>query len=262
MRFLVICLLATIFTNSSSALENSIGLLEQGVQVYQKAIDTKDRNRRVDLFSQAQAIFSNLVQQQSESVSAELYLNLGNAALGAEDLGQAILAYHQALAAQPKNARAQQNLQHARSLLPDWIPQPEDSVSFGSFFDWAKRMRPTDWFGLAAITFMIALAALAIYVRTDSTAIRNAGILAGCLWLALLLRGLTASQASDTQLAVVTASEITVRSADSINAPARFAQPLVGGAEVKIVTDRDDWLRIQLFDGREGWVPRSALLRI
>ena len=56
--------------------------------------------------------------------------------------------------------------------------------------------------------------------------------------------------------------EVTARSADSPNAPARLTQPLPGGTEVKVIEDRNDWLRVRLYDGRDAWLPATSVRQI
>ena len=67
----------------------------QAASTYQAALETPDRNHRVQKFSEAEALFTKAIStvrdssasQSSSDASAELYVNLGNAALGAEHLG-------------------------------------------------------------------------------------------------------------------------------------------------------------------------------
>ena len=58
---------------------------------------------------------------------------------------------------------------------------------------------------------------------------------------------------------MVIVPEMIARSPDSAGAPARLPQPLPSGTEVRIVELRGDWSRIRLYDGRDAWLPRSAV---
>jgi hypothetical protein len=218
----------------------------------------------VQLFGRAEALFLRVIDQQkaedaNHPLSADLYLNLGNAALGAEHLGPAIIAYRRALLSDPTHARARQNLQHARTLLPDWVPTPDEDGRIGSFFDWTRRLRQGEWFGVAAIAFLIMMMLAAIYMRTGKSAARNLAVLIGILWIGMLGRALLDRTRESAPPAVVVVPEVTARSADSINAPARFPEPLPGGSELQIEENRDDWIRVRLYDTREAWLPASAI---
>ena len=101
-------------------------------------METKDRNLRLAKFARAEQLFRQLIEgdarRANNSRCTELYVNMGNAASQAERLGPAIAAYRRALALAPQQARAQQNLAYARSLLPDWIRREETYRLIDSLF--------------------------------------------------------------------------------------------------------------------------------
>jgi hypothetical protein len=60
--------------------------------------------------------------------------------------------------------------------------------------------------------------------------------------------------------AILTADAVTLRSADSVGAPAVFDKQLPPGTECTILEKRDTWLRVQLADGGTiGWVTAGSL---
>ena len=61
---------------------------------------------------------------------------------------------------------------------------------------------------------------------------------------------------------VVTVPESVARSADSVHSEAAFSQPLPSGTELRILDERDDWLRVSLANGREAWVRRASVARV
>ncbi len=264
MRYLALLVVLATQISDTVVAADSRDLLQQAIETYQSALDTSDRGQRVQSFSRAESLFASAIQQQwtedpSHRTSADLYVNLGNAALGAEHLGPAILAYRRALLADPKHRRARQNLQHARGLLPDWVPTPEENIAIGSFFDWTRGLKPADWSGLAAIAFLITMLLAAVYLRTGKATARHLAIVFGIIWIGTLAKPLIDQSKQSQRLAVVIVPDVIARSADSINAPARFPEPLPSGSELYILDDRDDWIRVQLFDSREAWVPASAI---
>lgn len=261
-------LLLTLISQSSFGDDNVKETVSQAVATYQSALDEIDRDRRVQLFRRAEILFSQVIQERIASspdqpFDADLYANQGNAALGAERLGPAILAYRRALDTEPNHRRAIENLEYARTLLPDWVPRPEqDTVSFGSLIDGVRLVRPSDWFGIAVVVFVLSMLVFAIYLRSGVTAWRNAGIVGCVAWIATLAWALTTASAIGERVAVVVTPEVIARSADSINAPSKFRDPLPEGTEVRVVEDRDDWIRVQLYDSREVWLPASAIVTV
>jgi tetratricopeptide (TPR) repeat protein len=239
-------------------------LLEEAVQEYRAALDGADRDQRLERFRRAELLFARLIDGDQEDSSgmfrnADLYVNLGNAAMGAEHLGRAILAYRRALQLDPDHRRARQNLEHARTLLPNWVPRPEEGGLLDTFFFWSRRLSTGELQTLAAGMFLIAAALVACSIRWSQPLLRNLAAIPGIAWLLLLGLMLFRWSGNDGEAAVVVVPEIIARSADSAGAPPRLPQALPSGTEVQVIETRDQWTRIRLFDGRDAWLPGSAL---
>jgi hypothetical protein len=238
-----------------------VALVREAVAAYGEALDTTERDLRLARFEEAARLFAAAARRGRPS--ADLYANWGNAALQAERLGEAILAYRRALEVDPDHARARQNLAHARTLLPEWVPKETPRTLFDSFFFWHRSLSPRERMRLAAACFAAATLALAASIRWRSGLLRTAAWVPALAWA-----GLFASLAVDavgggrSAVAVVTAPEAVVRAADSIHAPARFSRPLPSGAEVRVLETRDDWLRVSLANGRDGWLRASSVTRV
>ena len=238
-------------------------LLEKAVSEYRSALDCSDRGERLAKFRRAELLFARLIKGDPEEAfpairNADLYVNLGNAALGAERLGPAILAFRRALQLDPDHPRGVQNLRHARSLLPEWVPRPSEGSLLDTFSTWSDRLAQSEILFIAAGTFLVASILLACSIRWRQTAFRNLAVIPAVAWLLLILLVLFARSGDAGDAAVVTVPEVIARSADSSGAPARLPQPLPGGTELEVVETRDDWTRVRLFDSREAWLPTSA----
>ncbi len=231
--------------------------LEQAIDAYTQAQAVTARGERLAGFHQAQRLFEHAATQGARS--ADLYTNLGNAALQAERLGPAILAYRRALVLDPDQARARQNLRHARTLLPAWVPKPEPAGALESFFIWRHFLNPAEQAAIAALSFLLAALLLAVAIYRRSPLARNLALLPLLVWLGLLLSAVTQVRAGGTKQAVLITDETIARAADSPNAPMRFAQPLPAGTEVGIREARAHWVHIVLANGRDAWVTRGAV---
>jgi len=256
--------LVSVFLPAGALAASGEQLLGEAVGEYRAALDSQDRDQRLEKFRRAELLFSRLATGRDGDSSkpirnADLYVNLGNAALGAERLGPAILGYRRALALDPNHHRAEQNLEHARTLLPDWVPRPERGGLLTTFFAWVGRLSAGEVQTLAAVMFFLAVALLAGAIRWRQPAFRNLAAVPGILWLLLLGVALSRSFGKSDDAAVVVVPEIIARSADSLGAPPRLPQPLPSGTEVRVVEMRDEWARVRLFDGRDAWLPRSAV---
>jgi len=233
--------------------------LQQALSVYQQAQDTSDREQRLAAFRQAEQLFAKVAEQGGGN--ADIYANQGTAALQAERLGPAIVAFRQALQRDPNHVRARLNLLHTRSLLPRWIPKPEQDI-FDSFFSWDQAWSVAERTAAAGLCFLLAALLLAAAIRWRVAPLRVLAVLPGLLWLALLTSVLTDIWFADYPAAVVIVDDTVARVADSGNAPAAISQGLPEGTELEVYELRRDWARVVLSDGRSVWVPRSSLTLI
>ncbi len=251
---------AALLASAALAAADKVGpgdLLSRALDTYARALDTEERDQRLEAFHRSEMLFERLVE--SGNGSPELYTNLGNAALQAERLGQAVLAYRRALLGDPDHPRALQNLEHARALLPDWVPRPEPAGVLDSFFFWHRTIPLDARAFAAALCFAAAALALAIGIRLGQSGWRNAAWLPGLAWMALAASVWLDPGAGSGDDAVITAAEVVARSADSALSPAAFPQPLPGGVEVRVLERRPPWLRVRMAGGRDAWIGESSV---
>jgi tetratricopeptide (TPR) repeat protein len=234
--------------------------VEEAIASYRAALDTSARDSRLEGFRKAERLFSRTAAGGASN--PELYTNLGNAALQAEHLGAAVLAYRRALAIDPDHPRAVQNLEFARTLLPEWVPKPESGGLLDSFFFWHKTQARSDRSLGAAIAFAVAALLLAAAIRFGQSTLRTAAILPALVWAALVASVAVDDVGARLDEAVVIADEAVARAADSALAPSTLPAPLPGGVEVRILERRSPWIRIRLANGRDAWVAESALITV
>ena len=69
--------------------------VEEAIASYRAALDTSKRDSRLEGFRKAERLFARIANGGASN--PELYTNLGNAALQAEQLGAAVLEYRRAI---------------------------------------------------------------------------------------------------------------------------------------------------------------------
>jgi tetratricopeptide (TPR) repeat protein len=228
--------------------------LDQGLAAYRSAQETSAAADRPAAFARAERLFAAAAAEGP--ASAELWTNVGTAALQAEHLGTAILAYRRALSLDPDHRHAQQNLGHARTLLPSWVPRPEGGGFLDSFLAWQHAMSAGERSGAAALAFFVAAAMLGGSLAGGSNALRLFAFVPFVAWALLTASSVAAASERG---GVIANAEVVARAADSRNAPARFAEALPAGTEVTIAETRGEWARIVLADGRDAWVTAAAV---
>jgi tetratricopeptide (TPR) repeat protein len=245
---------------AASASASALTLLGDAIDAYTLALNTEDRDLRLEEFRRAERLFARILEDGFRS--PELYTNLGNSALQAERLGTAVLAYRRALRLDPDHARALQNLEHARALLPDWVPRPESGGLLDTFFFWHRTLSPGERSLGAAFCFALAAVLVAASIRLGQVTLRNLALLPALIWMALIASLVLDPSARAMDEAVVTTDELVARVADSPLAPSPLPGPLPAGAEVRILEERPPWVRVRLANGRDAWVARSGISRI
>ena len=238
------------------AAEASDAAIDDARELYRSAIEESDRLRRVRLFANAERTFRPLAVENADS--PELQVDWGNAALGAQDVGRAVLAYRRALHAAPDNDRARANLVWLRNRLPVWLPRPA-SGALDSLLFWRDRLAAAQLHVIGAAAFAVGVLLLVPWSRRPRwlTAIAVPALV---VWVVTTASALLADDVADD--AVVVADGATLRSADSAGASPTFANPLPAGTEVSVVESRDAWVRVGLADGTRGWLPVSAVARV
>ena len=232
-------------------------LLERAVDAYASAQEIRDRDERVAAFRSVERIFSKLAAEGYQS--ADLYVNTGNAALQAERLGAAVLAYRRALLLDPDHPRALRNLEYARGLLPKWLPRPEPAGLLDSFFSWHASWTRSERAVAAALGFFLACVFVATGIFFRMTPVRNMACLPGLAWLGLLLSLFFGSGLGASREGVVSVEEVVLRVSDSHLAAPALPRPLPAGAEIRVLERRPSWLRVRLASGRVAWLPVEAV---
>ena len=231
--------------------------LESARAVYGSAIEETDRLRRVRLFENAERAFRPLAA--ANLAAPELQVDWGNAALGAQDAGQAVLAYRRALNAAPGNDRALANLTWVRDRLPVWLPRPAADGALDSLLFWRDRLSVAQLYLLGGAAFALGVLLLTPWPRRPRW-LGAVAVPAFAVWLVSTGSAVLTGDAVDD--AVVVTDGVALRSADSTGASPTFANPLPAGTEVGIVETRDTWVRVALADGTRGWLTASVIERV
>ena len=233
--------------------------IEAALADYAEALAETDRDARLAGFSRAEQGFDSVVREGIETPA--LFTNLGNAAFQAAHPGRAVLAYRRALALDSNATVPRQNLAHFRSLLPSWVPTPNEAEGAQSLLFY--RAIPTSIrAALAAGAFLLGALAFAVAVRRKEGAWRGLGYFAWVVWALLLASVLLDGEEDRRDFAVIMVAETPARSADSALAPLSLPDPLPAGVEVERLETRAEWSRVRLANGRDVWVRNSAVTSI
>jgi len=199
---------------------------------------------------------------ESGKYSAELYFNLGNAYLKNKELGKAILNYERAKKYDSGNADIQHNLSSVKSMLIDKIePLPPFFVThfFGGIRDffsslgWAIFSLLFLWIGLGLFIFKI-LKKLSLSNNLTKIIGITSLVLAG---IGTIFGIAKTSYDKNHKEAIITQNAIDFKSApDEIS---ENIMDLHEGTKVVLVDKIEDWFKVKLADGNEGWIQEEDL---
>jgi hypothetical protein len=210
-------------------------------------------------YAGAAAAYEELLHQGA--VSADLYFNLGNAYFRKGALGPAIWAFEKAAALDPGSEDARYNLAEARKVA---ARQAHDRIE-GEDRDplWIRAVTALGpsaetWLFVAVYLGFFALLFVRARARDD---LRPAlGAAAAVLGAAALLTGallLGRARLDRLPFGVVLPDAVAVK--DGADDNYRTAFDVHAGLRVRLVEHDQDWVRVRLGNGLEGWVRAAQI---
>ena len=253
------------------AADDPLALAASAQSAYDRGIETlrTDPTASAAAFRESARRWQELVDRGIEN--GPLEFNLGNAYLQSGDLGRAIAAYLRAEQLMPGDPDLERNLAQARSRVEHSFERSGGTILVESVAQWwhlvplGVRMGLA-WSCWALFWALLLLRILAPRAATGSDGRRMAwrGATAATLAVWLVLGG---SIVADELLrwarprAVLVEPGVVLRKGNGEGFEQAFTQTLGPGVECVVLEERPGWLRLELPDGRTGWVKSSQVQR-
>jgi tetratricopeptide (TPR) repeat protein len=197
--------------------------------------------------------------------SAELYFNIGNCYYKLNKVAPSIYNYEKALLLNPDDTEIQNNLKFAQKLQIDDIKTVE-KVGFNKVIqDFTNTFNYNTWGGITVGLSILFLLCFVGYYFSQITVSKRLFFVGMFSVLLLLLVSVAAAifeknQFNNDQPAIVFSEVASVKSEPKVGAADAFM--LHEGTKVYIVETLDNWNKIQLTDGNEGWIENNAIKRL
>jgi len=194
--------------------------------------------------------------------SASLYFNLGNAYYRLNKVAESIYNYEKARQLDPENEDFKVNSAFAQNMTIDAIePLPESQLSqvqnslyaLASASIWSKIVVLFVW--LFAIFF-------SIYLLNKTIKLKRLFFVLSLFSLVLFLSSFTIkffanAEQENKKYAIIFSNEINIWSEPNLRAEIQFT--LHEGTKVELLDSLDEWEKIRIANGSEGWIKNASL---
>lgn len=181
--------------------------------------------------------------------SGEAWYNAGNAWFESGNLGRSIAAYRRGQILRPFDPLIRENLAVARAFVRS------DVLDTRSW--WVSL--PVQWLKpLLILLNLVFWLSLLLAIRFGGKARWSISACVGGLGLALGVLIMTKTIGAEPE-GVIVADAVEARKGPGYNYALAFNEALRGGLEFRKIETRSDWVRIELSDAKQCWVPATQL---
>lgn len=202
---------------------------------------------------------------QEGYTSGELYYNLGNAYYRLGDLGRAILNYERAQRYLPRSESVTFNLRLANLQVKDRIDVPPPFFLLRWYQQTVHALTARAW-GALFVGLFLAAAGLTFIrfwfdTRKLARTLQRLAILLG-LGAALVLIPLSARYRYEyhSREGIILSPVVTCLAAPQEGSTELFV--VHTGTKVKVLGSDGEWYKIELVDGKQGWLPMRTVEKI
>lgn len=198
--------------------------------------------------------------------SADLYYNLGNAYLKAGQLGPAIYNYERALELDPQQEDVQFNLKTAREAARKKGEDRLVGAEAAPLWVRAVSPYPVALLGWIFLGLWTALFALLVVLHFTQPGFLRVGLWAGFAFLTIAvvlsgaLLGGRVYLAERVEEAVVLPDSVQIKEGPDPNYASAFS--VHAGLRVRVTEKEQDWVRVRLANGLEGWLRERDIGRL
>lgn len=206
-----------------------------------------------------------LMIEGEQKVSPDLYYNIANSYFKSGGNSHAILYYEKALKLDPSHADAANNLAIAQRFTLDKIDVLPDLI----LVTWVRKVKylfSADVWAWIAVVLAFAVAMMMLGFRFGSSLrSRKTSFVLACV--CLLFAGIAfAFSISEKNDAIKEDSAIVMSPVASVrSSPGEAGNPIFvlhEGTKVSLLDELGEWTRIELSDGRQGWITAESISKI
>ena len=219
---------------------------------YENGIDAY-RNGQFDLAIQK---FEVILENNWDS--PELYYNLGNAFYRSGHTAGAVWAYESCLKLSPTHTNARYNLKLTNLKVKDRVDLPEPPLYLKWYLGIKEQFTPSEWINISLfILLLFTLAATLSRLLSNSVLVNLRGIILSVLFVVIFFTLHSIQTENSVYAGIIYDMKVEVRSE-----PNSFSTRLFEvheGLKVFVGQISDEWIAIELLDGKTGWVEENDI---
>ena len=219
---------------------------------YENGMDAYRKGQYELAIQEFESILSNNLE------SPEIYYNLGNAFYRLGKIAGAVWAYESCLKLSPTHNNAQYNLKLANLKVIDKMDLPEPPFYLKWYLSVKERFIPSTWINIS-LSILLFNAILMVIIRITSLWIL--GMLQGILMTVLLSSFFLTLHSAWTEysydLGIIYSTDVEVRSEPNVFSIRLF--DVHEGLKVAVNQGTNEWVEIELLDGKTGWIENKQI---
>ena len=227
--------------------------VEEGISpIYQNGMDAY-KNGQYDFAIQE---YESILAKNWDS--AELYYNLGNAFFRSGNTAGAVWAFESCLKLSPTHSDAQYNLKLANLKVIDKMNLPEPPIYLKLYLGMKEQFIPSAWINITLFIFLLFSLSVTINrFRFIPIVQKLKGLVITIFFISLLLTFHSIWTYNSLNLGVIYSQTVDVRSEPNTYSTRIFE--VHEGLKVSISQLENDWVEIELLDGKTGWISNDQI---
>jgi len=227
--------------------------VEEGIsQYYKNGMDAYKKGQYDLAIQEFESILSNNWD------SPELYYNLGNAFFRSGNTAGAVWAFESCLNLSPTHSDAKYNLKLANLKVIDRMGLPDPPLYLQWYLGLKEQFTPTTWINITL--FILLLFSLSVTVNRlfQFSLVQNLrGVILTIFFISLFLTFHSIWTDNSLNLGVIYSLKAEVRSEPNTFSTRLFE--VHEGLKVSINQLENDWVEIELLDGKTGWISNDQI---
>ena len=225
---------------------------EEISQYYKNGMDAYKKGQYELAIQEFESILSNNWD------SPELYYNLGNAFYRVGNTAGAVWAFESCLKLSPTHEDAKYNLRLANLKVIDRMDLPEPPIYLKWYLSIKEQFTPSTWINISLFILLIFSIIMTGFRMTSSLILQHIrGSIIVVFFVSLFLTIHSIWTDNSLSLGVIYDTKVEAHSEPNVFSTKLFE--VHEGLRVSINQAVDDWVEIELLDGKTGWIENNQI---